>query len=139
MSAFFVFSLADTGALLFLSVYIVITLSDLECDYLNATTCCGKLNKWVVPELVANITLTLLLLITGHWILLILNFPMTVWLLYKQHKMPKGSLGLYDATEIHNRGTLKGHIRDSIIRLSFHLIFFFIYLYCMIISLLTRS
>lgn len=66
-SAFFVFSLLDTGSLLFLSVYIVsgalfalilfmlmlfavhplqiITLSDLECDYLNASQCCGKLNR----------------------------------------------------------------------------------------------
>lgn len=113
----------------------------------------------MLPELVAVISLAVLLLITGHWILFTLYAPMAVWLSYKsvsstsyhwqdynvlfcllrQYKIPKGSLGLYDATEIHNRGNLKSHIKDSIIRLCFHLVFFFIYLYCMIIALLTRT
>jgi len=33
-----------TGILIFILVYFLITLSDLECDYLNASECCGKLN-----------------------------------------------------------------------------------------------
>ena len=33
-----------TGCLIFILIYFLITLSDLECDYLNATECCGKLN-----------------------------------------------------------------------------------------------
>uniref|UniRef100_A0ABI7WH89 Secreted protein n=1 Tax=Felis catus TaxID=9685 RepID=A0ABI7WH89_FELCA len=41
----FVFSLLDCCALIFLSVYFIITLSDLECDYINARSCCSKLNK----------------------------------------------------------------------------------------------
>jgi len=138
-TAFFVFSLIDTGALLFLSVYMVVTLSDLECDYLNAPQCCSKLNKWVLPELVASTTLTLLLLLTNHWILFLLSSPMTAWLIYKMQKRPKGSLGHYDATEIHNRGNLQAHTRDAIIRLAFHLVHFFIYLYSMIIALLTKG
>lgn len=40
----FAFALIDTGATIFLLVYFVITLSDLECDYLNAQQCCSKLN-----------------------------------------------------------------------------------------------
>ena len=36
--------LLDTGFLLFILIYFVITLSDLECDYLNAQECCAKLN-----------------------------------------------------------------------------------------------
>jgi hypothetical protein len=138
-SAFFVFALLDTGALLFLSVYIVITLSDLECDYLNASQCCSRLNKWVIPELIAYGTLASLLLLTGHWILFAINAPMSSWLVYKYYTLPKGGLGVYDPTEIHNRGNLRVHIRDSLIRLAFHLIHFFIYLYSMIIALLTQS
>ncbi|KAL3231577.1 hypothetical protein MRX96_023289 [Rhipicephalus microplus] len=107
--ALFVFSLFDTGALLFLTVYVVITLSDLECDYLNAQQCCSKLNGWVLPEV------------------------------YKYLSVPDCNFGVYDPTEIHNRGNLKRHLRDSMIRLAFYLIFFFIYLYCMIIALLTSN
>ncbi|GIY68886.1 protein cornichon homolog 4 [Caerostris extrusa] len=63
----FVFSLFDIGALLFLTVFVVITLSDLECDYLNAQQCCSKLNKWIIPEIIAQGFVTILMLIEWHW------------------------------------------------------------------------
>jgi hypothetical protein len=40
----FSFCLLDTGSLIFVLIYFIITLSDLECDYLNAQECCAKLN-----------------------------------------------------------------------------------------------
>ena len=40
----FSFCLLDTGGLIFILIYFIITLSDLECDYLNAQECCAKLN-----------------------------------------------------------------------------------------------
>ena len=40
----FTFVLLDTGGLIFILIYFIITLSDLECDYLNAQECCAKLN-----------------------------------------------------------------------------------------------
>ena len=45
-SDIFLFSmcLILTGILIFILIYFIITLSDLECDYLNAEECCGKLN-----------------------------------------------------------------------------------------------
>ncbi|GFR31916.1 protein cornichon homolog 4 [Trichonephila clavipes] len=135
----FVFSLFDIGALLFLTVFVVITLSDLECDYLNAQQCCSKLNRWIVPEMIAQGLVTVLLLIESHWVLFFINLPMTCWQVYKKFTVPSGNFGIYDPTEIHNRGNLKQHMRDSMIRLAFYLLFFFVYLYCMIISLLMKS
>lgn len=38
------FCLLDTAGLIFILIYFIITLSDLECDYLNAQECCAKLN-----------------------------------------------------------------------------------------------
>ena len=38
------FNLFVTGVLVFILIYFLITLSDLECDYLNAQECTGKLN-----------------------------------------------------------------------------------------------
>ncbi|XP_066601223.1 protein cornichon homolog 4 [Prorops nasuta] len=132
----YAFSLFDTGAVLFLLVYFVITLSDLECDYVNAQQCCSKLNMWVVPKLVAQAFLVFLLLIHGQIILTLINIPMTAWLFYEYFGVPKGNMGVYDPTEIHNRGQLKKHMHDCMIYLGYYLIFFFIYLYCMIIALL---
>ncbi|CAG2166093.1 unnamed protein product [Oppiella nova] len=138
-SSLFVFALFDTSALLFLTVYIVITLSDLECDYLNAQQCCNKLNKWVIPELISYAILVILLLFTNHWFIFLLNGPMLAWIGHKYYSIPKGNIGFYDATEVHNRGNLKHLMKFSMIRLAFHLIHFFIYLYCMIIALLTNQ
>lgn len=132
----FTFSLIDTGAVLFLLVYFVITLSDLECDYLNAQQCCSKLNVWVLPKLTAHGCVTLLLLLHAHWILTVANLPLAVWLSYEYFTVPTGNTGVFDPTEIHNRGQLKKHMRDCMIYLGYYLIFFFIYLYCLIISLL---
>lgn len=131
----------------------VITLSDLECDYLNAQQCCSKLNmvyfcfhirftkydriysislfllQWVVPKMIAHTILTFLLLIHGQVILTLVNLPMTAWLLYEFFGVPSGNMGVYDPTEIHNRGQLKRHTRDCMVYLGYYLVFFFIYLY----------
>uniref|UniRef100_A0A8C6E7T2 Cornichon family AMPA receptor auxiliary protein 4 n=1 Tax=Moschus moschiferus TaxID=68415 RepID=A0A8C6E7T2_MOSMO len=79
----FVFSLLDCCALIFLSVYFIITLSDLECDYINARSCCSKLNKWVIPELVGHTLVTVLMLISLHWFIFLLNLPVAAWNIYR--------------------------------------------------------
>ncbi|KAL3265820.1 hypothetical protein HHI36_010017 [Cryptolaemus montrouzieri] len=132
----FVLALIDTGAILFLLIYFVITLSDLECDYLNAQQCCSKLNQWMLPKLIAHTFLSCLLLMHGHWILVLLNLPMALWCAYEIIKVPSGNLGVFDPTEIHNRGQLKIHMRDCMIHLGYYLLFFFLYLYCLIIAFL---
>ena len=59
-SDIFLFSLCliFTGILIFILIYFIITLSDLECDYLNAEECCGKLNfvSWSLSNLNMSIT-----------------------------------------------------------------------------------
>lgn len=56
----FSFCLLDTGGLIFILIYFIITLSDLECDYLNAQECCSKLNfvrnKEYLMRLIKNIS-----------------------------------------------------------------------------------
>ncbi|KZC09770.1 PREDICTED: protein cornichon homolog 4 [Dufourea novaeangliae] len=132
----FVLALINTFSVLFVLVYFVITLADLECDYLNAWQCCSKLNMWVGPKLKAHAFLEFLLLTHGQFVLFVVNLPMTVWLFYEYFGVPRGNMGVYDPTEIHNCGQLKRHTRDCMIHLGYYLVFFFIYLYCMIISLL---
>jgi hypothetical protein len=61
---------------------------------------------------------------------------MALWMVYELTSVPSGNLGIYDPTEIHNRGQLKKHMRDCMINLGHYLLFFFAYLYCMIVALL---
>ncbi|KAK2903467.1 hypothetical protein QQF64_009436 [Cirrhinus molitorella] len=135
-AAVFILSLVDCCALIFLSVYFIITLSDLECDYINARSCCSKLNKWVIPEMIAQALATVLMLVSMHWFVFLLNLPVASWDVYRYVKVPMGNMGVYDPTEIHNRGQLKSHMKESMIKLGFHLLCFFIYLYSMILALI---
>uniref|UniRef100_T1IWN9 Striatin N-terminal domain-containing protein n=1 Tax=Strigamia maritima TaxID=126957 RepID=T1IWN9_STRMM len=151
----FAFSLFDAGTLLFLSVYYVITLSDLECDYLNAQQCCSKLNYvnmnvWILPEMIAHGILTAFFLIGGYWIFFYVIFRCLFGRFIGLYvgkegngvifwSVPAGNFGVYDPTEIHNRGMLKSHMKETMVKLGFYLIFFFIYLYSMIVSLLLKT
>lgn len=96
---------------------------------MNAQECCSKLNQWTIPKLIAHVFLSTLLFIHGHFVLTFLNLPMTMWMVYEILTVPRGNMGLYDPTEIHQRGQIKKHMRDCMIYLGYYLIFFFIYLY----------
>ncbi|KAJ6645905.1 Protein cornichon like 4 [Pseudolycoriella hygida] len=133
---FFVVILILTGFLLFLLVYFVILLTDVESDYLNAQQCCNTLNFWVIPKVTMHTFVAILQLITGHWWLLLCNLPGVVWQIQEIYKMPRGNMGIYDPTEIHNRGMVKVHLRNCLIFLAFYLIMFFVYMYCMIQEML---
>ncbi len=115
---------------LFITVYFIVTLSDLECDYINARACCDRLNKFVIPELVIKVIPSVLFLFTGHWVVMLLNAPFIAWYVYKFYKKPLANVvGYFDPAEIHNRGELKTHMQNSLVRLGEHLVFFFVYLY----------
>ena len=45
-------------------------------------------------------------------------------------------LGVYDPTEIHNQRRLKSFMHTMLVKLAFHLVCFFIYLYSMIFAFL---
>uniref|UniRef100_A0A8C0AZ08 Cornichon family AMPA receptor auxiliary protein 4 n=1 Tax=Buteo japonicus TaxID=224669 RepID=A0A8C0AZ08_9AVES len=130
LSAVFMFLLLKVHLLMMLpSYFLIITLSDLECDYINARSCCSKLNKWVVPEVIGHAVVTVLMLISLHWFIFLLNLPVATWNIYRYIMVPSGNMGVFDPTEIHNRGQLKSHMKEAMIKLGFHLLCFFMYLY----------
>uniref|UniRef100_A0A3Q2NUA8 Cornichon family member 4 n=1 Tax=Fundulus heteroclitus TaxID=8078 RepID=A0A3Q2NUA8_FUNHE len=114
----------------------IITLSDLECDYINARACCSKLNKWVIPEMVGQCLSMMLMLVSMHWFIFVLNMPVAAWNIYRYVKIPMGNMGVFDPTEIHNRGLLKSYMKEAMIKLGYHLLCFFIYLYSLILALI---
>uniref|UniRef100_A0A672G2P0 Cornichon family AMPA receptor auxiliary protein 4 n=1 Tax=Salarias fasciatus TaxID=181472 RepID=A0A672G2P0_SALFA len=91
---------------------------------------------WVIPEMVGQCLSTMLMLVSMHWFIFLLNLPVAVWNMYRYAKVPMGNMGVYDPTEIHNRGQLKSHMKEAMIKLGYHLLCFFIYLYSMILALI---
>ncbi|ERE72961.1 putative protein cornichon-like protein [Cricetulus griseus] len=108
----------------------------IECDYINARSCCSKLNKWVIPELTGHTIVTVLMLASLHWFIFLLNLPVATWNIYRFIMVPSGNMGVFDPTEIHNRGQLKSHMKEAMIKLGFYLLCFFMYLYSMILALI---
>jgi len=135
----FSFTLINTGALIFILVFFIITLSDLECDYLNAQECCGRLNFWNIPKLWLQLLVPILLILSGHWILVLMNTPVCVWLIRKFHFIPKGNIGEYDPAEIHNAGQLKKHMLFVCVHLAWQMVSFFLYLYCLLDSVMQEQ
>lgn len=80
--------------------------------------------------------LQVILVLHGCWGLALAGTPLLLWLVYEVKTVPRGNLGVYDPTEIHNRDTLAKHLRDVLIYLGYYLLFFFVYLYCLIVALL---
>jgi hypothetical protein len=136
--------------------------SDLECDYINPIDLCNRLNMYIVPEAGVHAFLTVLFLINGYWVPLILNLPLLAWNAKKYVYLSTRNLHtdlkkrwipssrwkyannvfyrifenqhLLDATEIFRK--LNVHKKESFIKLGFHLLMFFFYLYSMIVALI---
>jgi hypothetical protein len=118
------------GVLLFIMAFFITMFSDLEDDYINPIDLCNKLNQFVLPEMMVHTLLTVIFLLSGSWIALGLNIPLTAWNIHKVTQ----KLHMYDATDIFR--TLSKHKTESFIKLGFYLLCFAYYLYCMILGLL---
>lgn len=53
--------------------------------------------------------------------------------------VPSGNMGVFDPTEIHNRGQLKSHMKEAMIKLGFHLLCFFMYLYRLVSKIVPKE
>ncbi|XP_057316923.1 protein cornichon homolog 4-like [Hydractinia symbiolongicarpus] len=133
----YVFGLIDSTVLLFMAVFYIVTLSDLECDHINAATCCGRLNKIIIPEAALLGLLNIALIFNGSFALLAFSLPMFVWLIYRIAAKPKGNIAYFDPAEIYNRQQVKTFTNEAIVKLMYHLFGFFVFLYCMIMELVS--
>ncbi|PWN26600.1 hypothetical protein BDZ90DRAFT_233206 [Jaminaea rosea] len=118
------------AALLFTMVFYIIMFSDLECDYINPIDLCNKLNQFILPEMIVHASLTLLFLLSGQWLVFLLNVPLVAW----NAKKVMDKNHLLDATEIFR--TLNSHKKQAFIKLAIFLLSFFLYLYKMIVALI---
>ncbi|ODQ79387.1 hypothetical protein BABINDRAFT_161790 [Babjeviella inositovora NRRL Y-12698] len=129
----FILAVIVNAANLFFQVFFTIMYSDLECDYINPIELCNKLNYYILPEAALHGIITVLFLINGYWFTFLLNLPLAA---YNVNKVIKKN-HLLDATEIFR--TLSKHKKESFVKLAFHLVLFFFYLYRMIVALVADA
>ncbi|CAK4469744.1 unnamed protein product [Aphanomyces euteiches] len=67
-------------ALTFVNGYWLITLDELELDHLNPADVCKRLNRLVVPEMIALGVLLWVATMGMSAVVLILNVPLAVWI-----------------------------------------------------------
>ncbi|EZF23925.1 ER-derived vesicles protein ERV14 [Trichophyton rubrum D6] len=99
-------------------------------DYINPIDLCNRLNSYIIPEAAVHAFITFLFVINGYWLTIALNLPL---LAYNAKKIFENQ-HLLDATEIFRK--LNVHKKESFIKLGFHLVMFFFYLYSMIVALI---
>ncbi|KAG7040171.1 ER-derived vesicles protein erv14 [Colletotrichum scovillei] len=135
----YLFAVLINAVNLFLQVFFTIMYSDLECDYINPIDLCNRLNTYIIPEAAVHGFLTFMFLINGYWVPLILNLPLVA---YNVKKIVDNT-HLLDATEIfrklnvHKKPAVSNKLaQESFVKLGFHLIMFFFYLYSMIVALI---
>ncbi|KAI5057150.1 hypothetical protein GOP47_0027165 [Adiantum capillus-veneris] len=102
---------------------LLMCLSDLELDYINPFDSASSINKFVLPEFIVQASLCGLYLLTGHWLMVLINAPMAYYnvnlFLKRQH--------LVDVTEIFN--VLGKEKKYRLIKLGFYVLMFFIVIY----------
>ncbi|KAK9916157.1 hypothetical protein WJX75_009511 [Coccomyxa subellipsoidea] len=110
-------------ALLGMSMYGLIILSDLENDFINPHDSSASLNTWVMPEYIAQGVLTAMLLLTGKWVSGLVMLTLLAWnvrtYLRDEHKV--------DVTEVFRQIPREKNIR--IVKLVFYLLGFVYFIY----------
>ncbi|RKP19219.1 putative ER to Golgi transport-related protein [Rozella allomycis CSF55] len=119
----FLIALLLVTVLLFAMIFFVIMYSDLECDYMNPIDLCNKLNPYIIPEILAHGTLTIILFIGLYWVPVLWNIPLLAYHIY----CIANGRHMLDATEIFRR--LPERKREAFVKLGFYLLSFFYYIY----------
>ncbi|KZV99817.1 cornichon-domain-containing protein [Exidia glandulosa HHB12029] len=72
----FIFAVLAAAALIFTSVFFIVSYSDLETDYINPIDLCNRLNAFVIPEHGLHAFLCLLFLLGFQWTCIVINAPL---------------------------------------------------------------
>ena len=67
------------GAVMGINLYALICLSDLQADLINPHDCAGRINKLVMPEIIAHAAAAGLMMLCGSWSMVLVNGPLIAW------------------------------------------------------------
>ncbi|XP_051142531.1 protein cornichon homolog 1-like isoform X2 [Andrographis paniculata] len=112
-----IFSFINVG-LLGLNFYQFLGFSDLEADYLNPYELSSRVNSVILAEYLLQGAFSILLLVTGHWIMFLISLPPA----YYNMKRYLSRQHLIDVTEVFR--VLNSEKKARIFKLGFYVVFF---------------
>ncbi|KAH9318753.1 hypothetical protein KI387_020522, partial [Taxus chinensis] len=101
----------------------MMSLSDLEYDFVNPYDSSSRVNCLVIPEFAIQGGLCLLFLFTGHWFMFLLSVPPV----YYHLQLYNSGKHLVDVTEIFNQ--LNGEKKYRMVKLGYYLTLFCVVIY----------
>mmetsp|Transcript_5905 Transcript_5905/g.9069 ORF Transcript_5905/g.9069 Transcript_5905/m.9069 type:complete len:150 (+) Transcript_5905:111-560(+) len=117
---------------LYLLIFSLLLLSDLEHDYLNPTNLCERLNPLQVYEYGGHAFILLLLLLQKSWLAAALNVPLFLWHARRYYRRRH----LLDPASVFVR--LKKEYQIRYLKLVFYLLNFFYCVYGLIVVLINN-
>ncbi|XP_049914839.1 protein cornichon homolog 3 isoform X2 [Epinephelus moara] len=104
----------------------------------NIERICNLLRKLVLPEYSIHGLFCIMFLCAQEWLTVGLNIPLLFYNTWRYFHSPTDTKELlYDPASVMNGDTLKFCLKEAWCKLSFFVLSFFYYLYCMIYSLIT--
>ncbi|XP_019444126.1 PREDICTED: protein cornichon homolog 1-like [Lupinus angustifolius] len=114
-------------ALLASAFYQVLMLSDLEADYINPYDASSRINYFVLPEFITQVSMCVLFLVTGHWVMFLITLPLTCYhinlYVKRQH--------LVDVTEVFS--VLNAEKKFRLAKLAFYLVLLIITIFRLVL------
>ncbi|KAL3499476.1 hypothetical protein ACH5RR_038569 [Cinchona calisaya] len=111
-------------------VFQLMCLADLEFDYINPYDSASRINNVILPEFITHGVLSILFLVTGHWVMAFLSIPY----LYYNVRLYTQREHLVDVTEIFNM--LNWEKKKRLFKLGYLGLFLFMSLFWLIYSTL---
>lgn len=107
--------------------YSVLTLYDLESDYVNARSAAEKLNRCVPILAYLHLAIAVLVITSGRVLAAVLVAGVLARIVYRIATAPTGNLGLvFDPTEIRVRHVLRRNLEEFLAYGGVHVITFFL-------------
>ncbi|CAN1186104.1 Protein cornichon homolog 4 [Linum perenne] len=120
-------------ALIFIVIFQLMCLADLESDYINPYDSSSRINKAILPEYIAEAALCFFFLVTGHWCMALVCAPY----LYYNVRLYMRRQHLIDVTEVFN--LLRGEMNQRIYKLVYLILLLFLAIFWMIMTALEDS
>eukprot|EP01104_Vermistella_antarctica_P006770 TRINITY_DN17476_c0_g1_i1.p1 TRINITY_DN17476_c0_g1~~TRINITY_DN17476_c0_g1_i1.p1 ORF type:complete len:151 (+),score=25.91 TRINITY_DN17476_c0_g1_i1:175-627(+) len=118
-----------SGVSIFITVFVVVSIVDLQANAINPINMCKRANPMVVREFILHAVITFIFLINGYYIEFLINLPVDIFNVIRYRNRHH----LFDATTVFHAS--KREQKIGLIKLGVYVVLFFLYLYRFVFSL----
>ncbi|KAL3979206.1 transmembrane protein [Sarotherodon galilaeus] len=134
----YMLSLVLCVSLIFFAIWHITAFDELQADFKVPIDQGNPLHALVLPEYSIHVLFCIMFLCAQEWLTVGLNIPLLFYNTWRYFHSPTDTKELlYDPASVMNGDTLKFCLKEAWCKLSFFVLSFFYYLYCMIYSLVT--